>query len=74
LQINGNKITTVNQFKYLGSIVQENGSSDLKIEKKISKTNRVISKLNSLLWNRNITTLLIYKLIVKSILTYGAEK
>jgi hypothetical protein len=34
LQTNGNTIPTVNQFRYLGSIVQENGSSDLEIEKK----------------------------------------
>jgi hypothetical protein len=34
LQINGNKIPTVKQSKYLGSIVQENGPADLEIEKK----------------------------------------
>jgi uncharacterized lipoprotein YehR (DUF1307 family) len=33
LQINGNTISTVKQCKYLGSIVQENKSSDLEIEK-----------------------------------------
>jgi hypothetical protein len=76
LQINGNTIPTVKQFKYLGSIVQENGSSELEIDKRISETRRDISMLNSVLWNRNIlhsTKLLIYKSIVKSILTYGAE-
>jgi hypothetical protein len=76
LQINGNTIPTVKQFKYLGSIVQENGSSDLEIDKRISETRRVISMLNSVLWNRNIfhsTKLLIYKSIVKIILKYGAE-
>jgi hypothetical protein len=64
LQINGNTIPTVTQFKYLGSVVQENGSSDLEIDKRISETRRVISMLNSVLWNRNIlhsTKLLIYK-------------
>jgi hypothetical protein len=76
LQINGNTIPTVKQFKYLGSIVQENDSSDLEIEKRISETRRVISMLNSVLWNRNIlhsTKLLIYKPTVKSILTCRAE-
>jgi hypothetical protein len=34
LQINGNTIPTVKQFKYLGSIIQESGSPDLEIEKK----------------------------------------
>jgi hypothetical protein len=41
-------------FKYLGSVVQENGSSDLKIVKSISETGRDISMLHSVLWNRNI--------------------
>jgi hypothetical protein len=31
LKINGNLTLTVKQFKYLGSIVQENGTSDLEI-------------------------------------------
>jgi hypothetical protein len=44
LQVNGNIIPTVKQFKYLGSIVQDNGLSDLEIEKKkICETRRVIS-------------------------------
>jgi hypothetical protein len=38
LQINGNTILTVKQFKYLGSTFQENGSSDLETEKRISET------------------------------------
>jgi hypothetical protein len=61
----------------LGSIVQDNGSSDLEIEKeRISETRRVISMLNSILWSRNIlhgTKLTVYNAIVKCILTYGAE-
>jgi hypothetical protein len=46
LQVNRNIIPTVKQFKYLGSIVQDNGSYDLEIEKRISETRRVISMLN----------------------------
>jgi hypothetical protein len=34
LKINGNKITTLRQYKYLGSIFQDNCSSYLGIEKK----------------------------------------
>jgi hypothetical protein len=57
-------------------IVQDNGSSDLKTEKRISETRRVISLLNSILWSRNIshgTKLTVYNATVQSILTYGAE-
>jgi hypothetical protein len=43
LQFHGNIIPTVKQFKYLGSIVQDNGSSGLETEKRISETRRVIS-------------------------------
>jgi hypothetical protein len=50
LQINGNTLPTVKQFKYLGSIIQENGSSGVEIKK------RVVQQ-NSVLWNRNIFTL-----------------
>jgi hypothetical protein len=60
----------------LGSIVQENGSSNLEIEKMISETRRLISMLNSILWRRNIlhgTKLTVYNAIVKIILTYGAK-
>jgi hypothetical protein len=38
LKINGNKIPTVKHLKCLGSIVQQNGSSDLEIAKRISET------------------------------------
>jgi hypothetical protein len=67
LKIDGNTIPTVKQFKYFGSIVQKNGPFDHEIEKSISETRRVISILNSVLWNTNIlhsTKLLIYKSIV----------
>jgi phage gp16-like protein len=75
-QTNGNTIPTVKRFKYLGSKVQENDSYDLDTEERISETRKVISMLNSVLWNRNSlhsTNLLICKSTVNSILTYGAE-
>jgi hypothetical protein len=77
LEINGNKTKAVKNFKYLGSILKDNGSSDGEIEKKrISETRKVISMLNSILFSKNIlreTKKLIYKTTVKCILTYGAE-
>jgi hypothetical protein len=77
LQVSGNKIPTVKQVKYLGSIVEENGSSDLEIEKKrIIEARKFIDLLNSVLWNRNIlpsTKVFIYKSVVKYVLTHGAE-
>jgi hypothetical protein len=58
-QINGNTIPTVKQFMYLGSLVIENDSSDLEIEKRISET-RVVSVLNSVLWNQHLNIKLHY--------------
>jgi hypothetical protein len=53
--MNGNTIPSAKQFRYLGSIIQENGSSELDIKKKkINETKRDVSMLNLILWNRNI--------------------
>ena len=51
---------------------QENG-----IKNRINKGRAITSMLNSVLWNRRITRknkLLIYNSIVKSTVTYGAER
>jgi hypothetical protein len=45
LQIDGNTIPPVIEFEYLGSIFQENGSSDLEFEERIGETRKVISML-----------------------------
>ena len=76
LEIEGNKIKKVNYFKYLGSMIQEDGSTNLEIENRISQGRRAIGILNSLLWSNNIinkTKTMIYKSIVESILIYRAE-
>jgi hypothetical protein len=54
VETSGNKIKTIRNFKYLGSLLQDNGSSDGEIEKRISKMRKVIHILNSILWRRNI--------------------
>jgi hypothetical protein len=43
VQINGNTIPTVKKFKCLGSRVQENGSSDPEIKKKLVKQEELLA-------------------------------
>jgi hypothetical protein len=57
------KILTVKQFKYLGSVVQENCSSDIEIEK-VWLTKKIMKMLNSVLWNINI--LLSTKVLIRN--------
>jgi hypothetical protein len=38
LEINRNKLRTVKNFKYLGEVLKDNGSSNDEIEKRISET------------------------------------
>jgi hypothetical protein len=49
---------------YLGSILEQNGTSNLEMEKRINYGRKVIGMLNSILWSINIlgkTKTLIYK-------------
>jgi hypothetical protein len=48
------QIRAVNNFKYLGSILEASGATTLEIEKRISEGRRVIGMLNSVLWSKTI--------------------
>jgi hypothetical protein len=66
----------VNNLCYLVSILEQNGTSNVEIEKRINKGRKVIGVLNSILWSSNIlgkTKTLIYKSTVESIMLYGSE-
>ena len=70
------EIKNVNSFKYLGVTVTESGSSEIEIKKRIGQGRQVTRQLNGILWNTHIrqeTKIRIYKTIVESIVTYGAE-
>jgi hypothetical protein len=61
---------------YLGSILEQNGTFSVEIEKQINNGRKVIRMLTSILWSSNIlgkTKTLIYKSIVESIMLYGSE-
>ena len=48
------KIKTVQAFKYVGAILEQDNSSAMEIEKRISDTRKIIRILNTILWSRNI--------------------
>lgn len=76
LYIDGKKIKKVQDFCYLGSILELDGTSNKEIQKRITNGRKVIGMLNSILWNKNIinkTKTIIFKTIFQSIVLYGAE-
>jgi hypothetical protein len=73
LSIEGHKMK---KKSYLGSILEQNSTSNLEKEKRINNGRKVIWMLHSILWSSNIlgkTKTLIYKSIAESIMLYGSE-
>lgn len=76
LYIDGRRIKKVQNFRYLGSILEIEGTSNMDINQKITSGKKIIGMLNSILWSRNIinsTKRKIFKTILQSIVFYGAE-
>lgn len=74
LQIRGIKRTT--NYKYLGSILTEEGNTKADIKNRAQQGRKATRSLNSLLWSKSIRTstkIRIYEAVVEPILTYGAE-
>lgn len=64
------------EFKYLGSIISEEGTSRRDIQGRLQQGQKTISLLNPLLWSSKIklkTKITIYRVIVETIMTYGSE-
>lgn len=76
LQMEENEIKGVNEFKYLGTIFDKNGSIESEIKRRINQGRVAVRMLNGIWWDEHITRttkVMIYRSIVESILTYGAE-
>lgn len=76
MQINGNVIKACRKYKYLGTVMSEEGNSREEIAQRIIQAKQATQKLNSILWSEQIhkeTKKRLYNTLVKNILTYGAE-
>ncbi|XP_060529935.1 uncharacterized protein LOC132704141 [Cylas formicarius] len=70
------KIKRATNYKYLGSVITEEGNSKTDIQNGAQQGRRATQALNSLLWSTGIkigTKIRIYEAVVEPILTYGAE-
>ena len=73
----GKGITShVNQYTYLGVRITKDGNHEPEINDRIDRGRAAVTKLNSILWGRNVTPKTkahIDHAIVKSTITYAAE-
>lgn len=70
-----NKIKGIEMFKQLGFTITQNGDTEEEIKIRLAQTRRFIRQLGPIIWNRiihKITKHIIYKTMVRSIMTYGA--
>ncbi|PIK42917.1 hypothetical protein BSL78_20220 [Apostichopus japonicus] len=74
---NDSRLETVDNFRYLGSIISNNVSLDAEINARIGNAAAVMSKLQKRVWgNKNLTLntkMKVYQACVLSTLLYGSE-
>jgi hypothetical protein len=69
-------INYVNEYTYLGVKITKDGNHEPEINDRINKGRADITKLNGILWDRDVTPKTkthIYRAIVKSTIRYAAE-
>jgi len=69
-------ISHVNEYTYLGVRITKDGNHESEINDRINRGQAAIMKLNSILWDRDVTPKTktrIYHAVVKSTITYAAE-
>lgn len=70
------RLDRVENFCYLGSILETNGTTETEVAKRVTNGKKAVGLLNSLLWSKNIlgkTKKLIYSTLVQSVMLYGSE-
>jgi hypothetical protein len=77
IEINGCKLSVVNQFTYLGSIMSDDCTIDREIEARIKKASASYGRLTERVWKNSAiqlkTKIAVYRAIVMSTLLYGCE-
>ena len=76
INMNGEVLEEVNQFKYLGSILTKDGTSNREVKARIAAATSALVRLERVFKSNNIsfrTKYHLYKSLVTSILMYGCE-
>lgn len=77
IQIDGDKIEQVEDFKYLGNVFEVNGRQDIEINERIKAAMRVYGSLGrSFIGKREVskqTKIKVFKSIYRPVLTFGSE-
>lgn len=76
ITIDGDKIKSCNNFKYLGSIISNTGTCDEDINSRIIMGKKATKALHSVIWNSNIRQEIkkrIFHTVVENIVLYGGE-
>jgi hypothetical protein len=77
ISIEGTKLKTVEEFKYLGSVISNDGSLDKEVNARICKASQALGRLRSRVLNQHntqqSTKLKVYKAVVLTSLLYGCE-
>ena len=75
--IDGKRVKSVDNFKYLGSIVSKDCSMEPELSARIAKANSAFNKLTQRLWSKSgirlETKVMVYRAVVLSTLLYGSE-
>lgn len=73
---NQEKISSCNQYKYLGVLFDEQGTDEIEIKTRNMQARRMIATLNGVLWSGEMgkrRKMQIYEVVIKSGLLYGSE-
>ena len=75
--VDGNKLNSVLEFTYLGSVISSNGCIDDEIQRRVAKASTSFGRPRQRLWNNHHVSMRvkgkIYRAVVLSTLLYGAE-
>ncbi|KAJ4439728.1 hypothetical protein ANN_07856 [Periplaneta americana] len=77
LKFSNGIVKSVDQFKYLGSVLHQSGTCFKDVENRVIQARNAIKQLNGVLWNRVVrmeTKKMILYVIVESILTSGGMR
>ena len=76
MKLNGEELKDVDNFKYLGSVIDKDGAIDRDVDLRVQAAWSSWIKLTGVLYDRKITLKLkpkVYEAIVRPALTYGSE-